>query len=59
MLHPDDRHLLGAGSVDERADVGDHLIAVVGIGYDVVLYVDDHEGGVGTVAKIGHTTNNA
>ena len=43
-----------AGLVDQRADVGDDRVAVVGVGHDAVLDVDDHQGGVGTVWQYGH-----
>ena len=54
VLHPDHRHLPGAGLVDQRVDVGDHLVAAVGVGHHVVLHVHHQQGGVRTVAQAGH-----
>ena len=54
VLHPDHRHALGTRSVDERTDVGDDLVAQMRIGHHVVLNIDHHEGGVGTVFQSGH-----
>ncbi len=36
VLHPHDRHLLGAGLVDQCADVGDDRVAFVGVADDVL-----------------------
>ena len=54
VLHPDHRDLLGAGLVDQGVDVGDHLVALVGVGHHVVLHVHDQQGGVGTIWQAGH-----
>ena len=37
VLQPDDRHRSRPSALDERSDVGDHRVAVVGVRDDVVL----------------------
>ena len=54
VLHPDDRHILGA--VDEGRDGRDGGVTVDRVGHDAVLYVDDHEGGMRAVLKGRHLT---
>ena len=44
VLDPDDGHLLGAGALDQASDVGDHLVALVGVGHHAVLHVDHQRG---------------
>ena len=41
VRHPDHRHLLRPGLVDEDADVGDDPVALVRLAHDAVLDVDD------------------
>ncbi|KQP27932.1 hypothetical protein ASF38_03720 [Aeromicrobium sp. Leaf272] len=45
VLHPHDRHVGGPGSLHELGDPADHGITLVGVLDDVVLHVDDEEGG--------------
>ena len=57
VLDPHDRDVLGARPVDERTDVGDHLLALVGLGRVALLHVDDEQRGVGSIGKRGHGTS--
>src|SRR6478672_4917690 len=57
VLHPHDRHLLGAGAVHEGRDGRDGGVAVDRVGHDAVLHVDDHEGGMRTVSEGRHPAN--
>jgi hypothetical protein len=54
VLHPDDRRAGGPRPVDEDGHVRDHRVAVVRVGDDVVLDVDDEQGGVGAVRQGAH-----
>ena len=56
VLHPHDRRTAAAGLLDQRADVGDHLVTLVGVLHHAALDVDDEQGGVRTVGKRGHPT---
>ena len=57
VLHPDDRHLLPACSLDQPGDVGDHGVPLVRALDDAVLHVDHEDGGVGSVSQRGHGSN--
>ena len=54
VLHPDDGRLGGAGLLEHGVDVGDDAVTVVGVGHDVLLDVDDQQGGVGAIRQRGH-----
>ena len=51
---PRRRPPLAAGAVDEPADPANHVVAVVRAGDDLVLDVDDDEGGAVAVGERGH-----
>ena len=54
VLHPDHRHLLRPGLVDEGADVGDDPVALVRLAHDAVLHVDDEQRGPRPTGESGH-----
>ena len=54
VLHPDDGHVLGPGLVDERGDVGHHVVPVVPALHDGDLGVDDDQRGVVASGQRGH-----
>jgi len=54
VLHPDHGRVLGARLVDHGADVRDHVVAVVGVGHDAVLDVDDEQRGARAVGQGRH-----
>jgi hypothetical protein len=54
VLHPHNRDLLLARSLDEAADVRHHRVALVRPLDDAVLDVDDEERGVRPVLECGH-----
>ena len=54
VLDPDDIHAGRARLLDQAGDVGDHVVAVVGLTHHAVLHVDDEQGGVRTVLERRH-----
>jgi len=54
VLHPHDRHILGPCLVHSAGDARDNGVAIVGMGNDVVLDVDDDKSGVGAVRQGRH-----
>ena len=59
VLHPDHGRVGVARLLQHAVDVGDHAIAVVGVGDDVLLDVDDQQGGVGAVGQRSHVNQSA
>jgi len=54
VLHPDHGRAGGAGGGEERLDIGDHGIALVGGANHADLHVDDEEGGRCSVRQCAH-----
>lgn len=57
VLDPDDRDPLAARPLDQPPDPADHGVALVGLADDVVLHIDDEQGGVGPGIERGQALN--